>query len=277
MIRIVTDSSCDLPGDLAAAHRIAVVPLTIRFGDEEFTDGVDLSGDEFWDRVAGDDALPETATPSVGRFTEAYRELVSEGADGIVVVCISERMSGTAGSARIAAEQVTAGIPIRVIDSETVTLGLGFAAIAAAERASAGAGIEAVVAATTETAGRTDVFAALDTLDHLHRGGRIGGAQAFIGDMLRVKPLIKIEGGVVEAAGRIRTRKRAVAAILDHLSEVGPQLERVGVIHSGSDDLDTIVEAATGAAPTPPIIARLGPVVGTHAGPGVLGVVSLLK
>lgn len=277
MIRIVTDSSCDLPTEIAAEHRIAVVPLTIRFGDEEFIDGVNLSGDDFWARVEQAEALPETATPSVGRFGETYRDLVSEGADGIVVVCISEKMSGTAGSARLAAEQVTAGVPITVVDSETVTLGLGFAAIAAAERAATGAGVDAVAETARDTASRTDIFAVLDTLDHLHRGGRIGGAQAFIGDVLKVKPLIKVENGEVAAAGRTRTRKRAVAAILDHVTAISPKAERLGIFHSGSTELETIVDHVTEISPTPPVVTRLGPVVGTHTGPGVLGVVSLLR
>ncbi len=277
MIRVVTDSSCDLPRELADEFRIAVVPLTIRFGDEEYIDGVDLSVAEFWEKVDQAEALPETATPSVGRFGEAYRSLVSEGADGIVAVCISEKLSATAQSARMAAEQVTAGVPITVIDSATVTLGLGYAAIAAAERAAAGAGIEAVEAAAREAAARSDVYVVLDTLDHLHRGGRIGGAQAFIGDVLKVKPLITVQDGEVQAAGRTRTRKRAVAAILDHIDEIAPRVERIGVVHSGSAELETVVAKAAEVSGEDPIVARLGPVVGTHTGPGVLGVVSLLR
>ncbi len=277
MIRIVTDSSCDLPPDVVAAGRISVVPLTIRFADEEFVDGVDISVEQFWERMSHTEALPETATPTVGRFHEAYRGLVSEGADGIVVICISEKMSGTARAARLAAEHVTAGVPIRVIDSGTVTLGLGFAALAAAERAAAGGTIDGVEAAARRAAVSTDVFAALDTLDHLRRGGRIGGAQAFVGDMLRVKPLITVSDGEVAAAGRTRTRKRAIAAIHDHVASVADRVERIGVIHSGYDGLEEMaarIEEAVGLAP---MVVSLGPVVGTHTGPGVVGVVSQLR
>ena len=277
MIRVVTDSSCDLPPEVVADLRVSVVPLTIRFGDDEFVDGIELGVAEFWERVEESDSLPETATPSVGRFRETYRSLVSEGADGIVVVCISEKMSATAQSARMAAEQVTAGVPITVIDSGTVTMALGFAVMAAAERAKTGGGFEAVEAAARDAAGRSHLFAVLDTLDHLRRGGRIGGAQALIGDVLKVKPLITIEDGEVQAAGRTRTRKRAVAAILDHIEELEGRIDRLGVIHSGSSGLDTVVARVAEATGADPIVSRLGPVVGTHAGPGVLGVVALLR
>ena len=273
MIRIVTDSSCDLPSDEIARHRVTIVPLTIRFGDEEFVDGVDLSVEEFWQRLEHTGVLPETATPSVGRFHEAFRTLISEGADGIVVVCISAEMSGTAGAARVAAEHTAAGIPIRVVDSRSVSLALGLSASAAAERAATTGSIEAVVEATEDAAARTELFAVLDTLDHLHRGGRIGGAAAFVGELMRVKPLISIDDGRVAAAGRTRTRKRAVAAIVEHVAERAGDIERIGIIHSGHDDLEQITAAIDDLVDTTPLVARLGPVVGTHAGPGALGVV----
>jgi DegV family protein with EDD domain len=277
MIRIVTDSSCDLPAEAIDAGRIIVVPLTIRFGDEEFIDRAEISVDDFWARMEDAAALPETATPSVGRFHQAYRDLVSEGADGIVAVCLSGRLSGTAQSARIAAEHVTAGVPIRVVDTGLVSLALGLVVATAAEAAAAGAPIDAVEQATNDAARATRLFAVLDTLDHLRRGGRIGGAAAFVGDLLRVKPLVTLLEGELAAAGRTRTKKRAVAAIIDHVAEAGDEIDRIGVFHSGHESVDEVVAAVDDLVEPTPMLARLGPVVGTHAGPGTLGVAYRLR
>jgi DegV family protein with EDD domain len=273
MIRIVTDSSCDLPREVVEQHRISVVPLTIRFGDEEFVDGVELSVEEFWERIAVADELPETATPPAGRFHDAFRDLVSEGADGIVAVCLSSELSGTVQAARLAADNATAGIPIRVVDSRSVSLGLGMSVVAAAERAAAGGTIDAVEEASRDAAGRTNLLAVLDTLDHLRRGGRIGGAAALVGEMLKVKPIITLRDGAVEAAGRIRTSKRAVGALLDHLAALPEPVEEAGVIHSGHAEVERITDSLAAMVGNEPMVARLGPVVGTHGGPGVLGVV----
>lgn len=272
MIRIVTDSSCDLPPEVIERHRISVVPLTIRFGDDEFVDGVELSVDGFWDRMAAAADLPETATPPAGRFHDVFRDLVSEGADGIVAVCLSSELSGTVQSARLAADNSTAGIPIRVVDSRLVSLGLGMTVIAAAERAAGGGTIDSVEAAARDAGARTNLFAVLDTLDHLRRGGRIGGAAALVGEMLKVKPLITLSDGAVAAAGRIRTRKRAVGALVDHLAALPEPIEAAGVIHSGHEETGRIAAILAEMTGAEPMVARLGPVVGTHSGPGVLGV-----
>jgi DegV family protein with EDD domain len=273
MIRIVTDSSCDLPSEVVEQHRVSVVPLTIRFGDEEFIDGVELSADGFWERVAAAADLPETATPPAGRFHDVFRSLVSEGADGIVAICLSSELSGTVQAARLAAENSTAGIPIRVVDSRSVSLGLGMSVVAAAGRSAGGGTIDAVEETARDAAGRTNLLAVLDTLDHLKRGGRIGGAAALVGEVLKVKPLITLRDGAVTAAGRIRTRKRAVGALLDHLAGLPGSIEAAGVIHSGHEEVGRIAEALATMVGEEPMVARLGPVVGTHAGPGVLGVV----
>ena len=273
MIRIVTDSSCDLPDDLVELHRITIVPLTIRFGDDDFVDRTELSGDEFWRRLTTENTLPETAAPSVGRFLEAYRSLEAEGADGILVIAISSKISATHQSATLAAEQFASGIPVRVVDSGLVSMALGLVVIEAAEGADAGLSLDAITAASVERAASSNLFAALDTLEFLRRGGRIGSAAAFFGTLLNVKPIISFEDGAVAAAGRVRTRKRAVAAVGDHMADLGDRVARFAVIHSEPDDLEAFVEALADERGSPPLVARLGPVVGTHAGPGVLGVV----
>jgi DegV family protein with EDD domain len=277
VIRIVTDSSCDLPDDVIERHRIAIVPLTIRFGDEEFVDREQLTKDDFWRRLTEGTVLPETAAPSVGRFLEVFRRLSDEGADGIVVICISSRISATHQAAVLAAEQYVGGIPIRVVDSALVTAALGLVVIEAAELAATGVGIDAVEAIAHTAAEASNIYATLDTLEFLRRGGRIGGAQAFLGNLLNVKPIISFHDGTVEAAGRVRTRRKALAAVADHVAALGDRIKRFGVIHSDPADLDEFLAAIRAVRDEEPLIARLGPVVGTHAGPGVAGVVYRLR
>ena len=273
MIRIVTDSSCDLPDDVIERHRITVVPLTIRFGTEEFVDREQLSKDEFWRRLLEGTVLPETAAPSVGRFQEAFRHLSDEGADGIVVICISSKISATHQAAVLAADQFRGGVPIRVIDSELVSAALGLVAIEAAELAATGVGIDPVESVARNAADASNIYATLDTLEFLKRGGRIGGAAAFFGTLLDVKPIIMFKDGAVEAAGRVRTRRKALAAVVEHVAALGDRIRSFGVIHSDPADLDEFLAALRVVRDEAPLIARLGPVVGTHAGPGVAGVV----
>jgi DegV family protein with EDD domain len=276
MIRIVTDSSCDLPEEAIARHRIEIVPLTIRFGEEELVDREQLTTDEFWHRLTTGPVLPETAAPSVGRFQQAFTRLVSAGADGIVVLCISSKISATIQSATLAAEQFTAGIPVRVVDSSVVSAALGLAAIEAAEAAAAGAALEEVEAAARSACERARIFATPDTLEYLRRGGRIGGAAALIGGLLDVKPLIAFEEGRVAAAGRVRSRKKALAAVLEHVQEHAADISRLAVVHSDPMELPDFLAQLADVYTGEPMVARFGPVVGTHIGPGALGVTYLV-
>jgi len=276
MIRIVTDSSCDLPDEILESHRITLVPLTIRFGDEEFVDREDLTVDEFWTRLTTTDGLPETAAPSVGRFQTAYHDLANAGADGIVAIMISAGISATHQSASLAADQLTSGIPVRVIDSGLVSTALGLCVLAAARAAEAGGTIDDVEAAARNAVASTNLFAALDTLEFLKRGGRIGGTAAFFGNLLDVKPLITFAEGIVSPGGRVRTRRKAVRAVLDHLDSLESVAE-VAVVHSDAADLEYFLGELKERGHDDPLVARLGPVVGTHAGPGVIGLVYRLS
>ena len=268
MIRIVTDSSADLSPAVAEDHKIEVVPLTIRFGDEEFVDRLDLSAEAFWERLSRSDTLPGTAAPSVGAFGEAYRRMADEGADGVVAVTISQNLSGTYQSATLAAQD--APLPVRVIDSRTASIPLGLTAIAAADASRLGADLQDVEQAVSRA--RPDLLATLDTLEYLQKGGRIGAAQAFFGGLLNVKPLITFTDGAVAAAGRVRTRRKALGALLDWLSEQDA-ITRLGVVHGNAPDIDDCVYQVRERAPdTDPLVALAGPVIGTHAGPGVLGI-----
>ncbi|HUU61763.1 MAG TPA: DegV family protein [Acidimicrobiia bacterium] len=277
MIRIVTDSSCDLPDDAIARHRIEVVPLTIRFGDEELVDREELSSEEFWRRLTTGPALPETAAPSVGRFQQAFTRLVSAGADGIVVLCISSKVSATIQSATLAAEQFTAGVPVRVVDSSLVSGALGLASIEAAEAAAAGGSVDDVEAAARAACERGRIFAALDTLEYLRRGGRIGGAAALVGGLLDVKVLIGFEEGKVAGVGRVRSRKRAVAAVLDRVRENAGSIAHLAVVHSDPTELPEFLQTLSQIHEGEPMLCRFGPVVGTHIGPGAIGVAYLVS
>jgi DegV family protein with EDD domain len=276
MIRIVTDSSCDLPDDAIAQHRIEMVPQTIRFGEETLLDREELSTEEFWRRLTTGSVLPETAAASVGQFQEAFTRLVSAGADGIVVVVVSSKVSATFQSATLAAEQFTAGIPVRVVDSRLVSTALGLAAIEAAEVAAAGASIEEVEAAARSACERGRIFATPATLEYLRRGGRIGGAAALLGGLLNVKPLIAFEDGRVAAAGRVRSRKRALATVLDHVQEQADSISRLAVVHSDPVELPEFLERLAAIYEGEVMVARIGPAVGTHIGPGTVGVAYLV-
>jgi DegV family protein with EDD domain len=277
MIRIVTDSSCDLPDEAVDRHRIEIVPLTIRFGDEELIDREQLSTADFWQRLTTGDVLPETAAPSVGRFQQAFSRMVSAGADGILVLCISSQISATIQSATLAAEQFVAGIPVRVIDSAVVSGALGLAAIEAAEAASHGLTIDEVEAVARSACERARIFATPDSLEYLRRGGRIGGAAALIGGLLDVKVLIGFEEGKVAGIGRVRSRKRSLAAIIEHVQEQADSIARLAVVHADPPELPDFLQDLASVYEGEPMLCRFGPVVGTHIGPAALGVTYLVS
>ncbi|HSQ38066.1 MAG TPA: DegV family protein [Acidimicrobiia bacterium] len=276
MIRIVTDSSCDLPDDVIAQHRIEVVPLSVRFGEEELLDREELSTEEFWRRLTTARVLPETAAAPVGRFQEAFARVVSAGADGIVVVILSAKVSATIQSATLAAEQFTAGIPVRVVDSGLVSTALGLAVIEAAKVAAAGASIEQVEAAARSACERGRIFATPATLEYLRRGGRIGGAAALIGGLLDVKVLIGFEEGKVAGVGRVRSRTRALSAILEHVAGQRGSIRHLAVVHSDPVELPEFLQHLTAIYEGEVMVARIGPAVGTHIGPGAVGVAYLV-
>ena len=270
-IRVVTDSSCDLPPALAAALRIAIVPLTIRFGDEEFVDGVDLDTDEFWNRLEHSKLLPETAAPSAGAFESCFRDLLARGATGIVCINLSSHLSATMQAAQVAAAAVGAQGPVQVIDSQSASMGLGNLCLTAARRAADGDSLESIVAEVVDRRDRTKLFATLDTLEFLKRGGRVGNARALLGSMLSIKPIIEVREGVVEEGGRVRTRSKALKALAAKAAE-GP-IEHLAVLHGNAPDLDELLDLLDPIFPRDEIITgQVGPVIGTHAGPRVIGV-----
>lgn len=271
-VRIVTDSACDLPQARADALGIEIVPLTIRFGEEEYIDRVELSNEEFWRKVATSPVLPETAAPSPGAFEQRFRELAAAGADGIVCINLSSRLSGTMQSAQVAAKALEGEIPVVVIDSLTVSMGLGNQCIAARDLAETGASVDEVAAEARRLAEHTHLFGTLDTLEHLKRGGRIGAAQATLGGMLSIKPVIEVRDGVVAEAGKVRTRSKSLAHLASKLAAaVDPK--KVFVFHAQAPDIEQFLALVSEMVPRDQIeVGEIGPVIGTHAGPRTIGI-----
>jgi len=270
-IRVVTDSASDLPEEYAQRLDIDIVSLTIRFGDEEFTDRVDLSPDVFWAKCKSSKTLPETSAPSPGAFQAVYEGAKRDGCDGVLVLTLSSLLSATHQSASVAADAVRNLIDVRVIDTASVSMGQGLIVLDVAELAATGAELDQLVERTEVLMKKTGVVAALDTLEHLIKGGRVGGAKALIGQVLSIKPLVEITGGVVAEAGRQRTRAKALSAVAKVAASHAP-LRRLALIHGACNDVATL-EALIKDVPSeyPVIVADIGPTVGTHGGPGIIG------
>ena len=269
-VRIVTDSSCDLSAADIERYQITVVPLTIRFGDEEFTDGQDLSADGFYEKMAASDELPSTAAPAPGAFETVFRELAASGADAVVCVNLSFALSATGESAQNASRALEGEVDVRVVDSGKVSVGLGLMVKAAAAAAEAGRSADEIEAQLAQLKDRVFIYAVLDTLDNLKKGGRIGTAQALLGSALSIKPCLDLTTGVVEEAGKQRTRGKARTWLTKQVAEAG-ELEQLALAHGAADDIDAFT-ASLGDAPaqSPLTVTLIGPVVGTHAGPGVI-------
>ncbi|HEY4401154.1 MAG TPA: DegV family protein [Acidimicrobiia bacterium] len=270
-VRVVTDSACDLPDDLIERDGIEVVPLTIRFGKEELVDRKELSTDEFWRRLADSDVLPETSAPSAGAFEAAFRRLIADGATGIICINLSSKLSATMQSAQVAAQAVQADCPVVVVDSLMVSMGLGSLCLTAARRAADGDSLESIVANVTDRRNRSKLYGTLDTLEFLKKGGRVGNARALLGSMLAIKPVLEVRDGEVEEAGKVRTRSKALRLLVDRVKQ-GP-FENLAVLHGNAPDLDELLDLLEPLAPQDEIVVgQIGPVIGTHAGPRVIGV-----
>ncbi len=271
-VYIVSDSSCDLEQAETDSLNIEIVPLSIRFGNEEFTDRLDLSVEDFYMRMANSDVLPQTACPSPGAFERAFRNAGHAGAEAVVCLNISSALSNTFQSAQTAASTFGGPIPVHVIDSRTVSSGLGTLVLEAARVAGGGADATSVLCRVDDLIPRTHVLAALNTLENLKKGGRIGGAKAMVGSILSIKPLIDISGGTVQEAGRARTRKRAMEWLYERLRAAGA-IEHVAVMHSGAPDIDTFLDLIAPHFPREVLrVGKMGAVIGTHGGPQMIGV-----
>ena len=270
-IRVVTDSACDLPDDLVSKYGIEIVPLTIRFGEDEYVDRFELSAEAFYDKLATSEALPETAAPAPGKFQQAFEKLGNDGAEAIICVNISSGLSATMESAQQAAKSVGGDLDVRVVDSQQVSLAIGLLCIEAAEAAEAGTPLDDIVTDLEERVPRTHIFGAFNTLENLKKGGRIGNAQALLGNMLAIKPILEVRAGVVEEAAKQRTRRKALQWLRDKV--LNDPVENLMVLTGFASDLDEFLDML---APTYSrddlVVGTIGPVIGTHAGPGVIGI-----
>ncbi len=245
------------------------MPQLVRMGDETLRDGVDILAVEFLRRLREGGPLPTTSQPPPAAFAEVYGRL-AESSSGIVSVHISSRLSGTLNSAALAAREV--GLQVEMVDSLSASMGLGFLAVEAAERARRGEPLETIVEAARATIPRTGVYAALDTLEFLRRGGRVGSAAAVLGTLLSVKPLITLREGVVAPLDKPRTTARALQRLRELVEEEGP-LERLAILHAGAPELaERLRELLGERAPPDTLTVSVGPTIATHAGPGVVGV-----
>lgn len=268
-VRIVTDSTADLPPDLVARHNIEVVPLIVLFGDEALRDGIDIDTETFFARLASSPELPTTSQPSPAVFRETYERLASEGATEILSLHIAGALSSTLASA----QQGAAGLDVRVehVDSSLVSLALGLGVVKAAEVVEAGGSLDDAKAQAEDQFRRTHVYFVLDTLDYLLRGGRIGRAAHAIGTMLKVKPVLTFEDGEVLQLARARTFTKAVDRGIELAREHFP-IELAGAMHTVAPErMEAVADRFRELAPDIPIVTgALGPTIGVHAGPGTI-------
>lgn len=269
-IRVVTDSTCDLPDELIKKHRITVIPMYINVGSQEYQDGIDLTRREFYERLPDFKPAPTTAAPSPDVFRQVYEGLAAEGATGILSIHISVKLSAVVNIA-VQAAQDTSIVPVTVFDSRQLSLGTGFQVLAAAQAAEEGHSMQEILAMLKEQIARTHVFAALDTLEFLRRSGRMSFALSFLGTLLRIKPFLKMYDGN-PTAERIRTRNGAVKRLVELLNQVAP-LEKVALLHSqAADRAEALLGQVQHLLPAGKILVEeINPVLGAHLGPGVIG------
>ena len=273
-VRIVTDSTADIPLEQAKAAGITVVPLTVFFGDDAYLDGEELDNAGFYRKLQASKELPRTSQPSPANFQEAYTRLIKEGADGILSIHLSSRLSGTYQSALNASNSLPDDlqkIPIEVVDSLSISVGMSRAILHAAQEAREGLSLEEIKAHAVDELSRTTILAVLDTLEYVRRGGRIGGAKALLGNMLSVKPIISLKDGAVVPLEQPRTRTKAYTRIAQIISDMAP-IEAVSIAESNEEVGQQLAATLKTTYQGEVIRYKLGATLGTHTGPGTAAV-----
>jgi DegV family protein with EDD domain len=269
-VKIVTDSGADLPDQLVKELGITVVPIYVRFGEEVYRDRVTISEDEFYDRLTHDPVHPSTTQPGPQDFLEVYQSL-SEGADGIVSIHISGKLSGTCNSALMAKDMLEGECPVEVVDSETLSMSLGLIVIAAAEMAKAGESIDKIVEWVKQAIPKTYLFFLLDTLEYLRRGGRIGKAKALLGSVLKVKPMLTIKDGELVPVGQARNRAKGMDKLFEYVKNAGNIQDLAVVYNTTPDEAQALAERLASVFDKEKIrMARVGAGLGVHGGPGAM-------
>ncbi|MGQ9682967.1 MAG: DegV family protein [Anaerolineae bacterium] len=274
MIKIVTDSASSIAPDVARATGISIVPMKVAFGDETYIDGVNLDGPGFYRRLMASRALPATSQPSAGEFMETLQRLTDDGSEALCVL-ISHHLSGTLSSAE-AARDMLPGRSIHIYNTLSVSIGQGLLCFAAADMAKAGEPIEAILGHLERLRSQLRVYFVVDTLEFLQRGGRIGGASALLGTMLKIKPILHIVNGRIEPLEKVRSKQKAVERMLEIMGEnVGPDtpvLAAVGHTNAEAEASELEMEMRRRFRCQRLFVAEAGPTIGTHAGPGVLAI-----
>jgi DegV family protein with EDD domain len=277
MIKFVTDSTAYLSEKSIRQHDIRIVPLYVHFGETAFREGVDLSNGEFFDRLKAAPLLPTTSQPSAGEFYEIFKELTDEGHE-VITLTISSKLSGTWNSA-MAAKEMLPNAGISVIDSLSTSVGLQLMIEEAINAASNGSTRQEIVDRIEKIKEDMKVFFVVDTLEYLAKGGRIGNAKAFLGTLLKVKPILILQDGAIEPCEQVRSKRKALVRMLDmveeHLGDQGPQAKVAITNALVTDEAQALAHELSERLCCPePSVADIGPVVGTHTGPGVIGVAS---
>lgn len=272
-IGIVTDSTSDLPGDLAQRFGVEVVPTILVVEGKQYADGKDLSRGDFYARLPAMQTFPTTAAPSIGEFSARYQKLLDSGCDFVLSIHAASQLTAVCDIARQAADDFPGRVAI--VDSGSLSLGLGFQALAAAEAAESGADVETAIAFIADVRRRLRVFAALDTMDYLRRSGRVPAAVTLLGGMLSIKPLIELTDGLLKPAGATRTTRQAderMAALL----KAGLPIERLAILHTGAESrargfLSRLMEECRRELPREILVVNVATVIGAHVGPNGLG------
>lgn len=272
---IVTDSTADVPAALAKKLNIHVVPAILMLGEQSFEDGKGLTRQEFYERLPEMNPLPTTGTPSVGVFESVYQNLFDQGIKQIISIHVASKLSGIYNTAKLAAKNF--GSQVHIIDSESLSMGIGFQVITAAEAASANLPLEKIFEIIETTRQNTRLIAMLNTLEYVHRSGRVGWARARIGSLLRIKPFVEVKAGQVINMGQARTRKKGIAHLKNLLQRQGP-LERLAILHTNAEeDAIAFLNDLSGEIPADPFIVNVTTIIGTHVGPKGLGFTAVLK
>ena len=274
-IAIVTDSTADIPEDLVEKLKVHVVPAILMMGEQSFEDGKGFTRQEFYERLPDLNPLPTTGTPSAGTFESLYQKLFDQGVQEIISIHVASLLSSIYSTAHTAAQSF--GERVQVIDGESLSMGFGWQVVAAAETATQNLSAEQIITAINKTRQNTRLFAMLDTLEYIHRSGRVGWARARIGSLLRIKPFIEVKDGQVFSLGQTRTRRKGIAHLRKLLQEQG-DLGRLAILHTNAEaDAIEFLNNLDIEIPANPLIVNVTTVIGTHVGPNGLGFSIVLK